>query len=93
MTRKKFMNGVFVVGFVVLLADGAAAIWLGQLWGRTPVVLAGLLLLAAAIGTAFWHRRWRSDLASIEQAQRERRDSIDELRSVLENPRAHRRRN
>ncbi len=91
MRRARLMSAVFVIAFVLLLLDGAALIWLGQLWGRLLVVVAGVLFLVASVAVAFWHRTWMKDLEAIEIAKRERRQSIDDLRSVLED--AHRRRN
>ena len=91
MTRRGLVRVVFVIAFAVLLLDGAAAIWLGQLWGRPLVEVCGVLLLAAAAGVVLWHRRWMRDLDAIETAKRELRSSIDALRSVVADAQAHRR--
>ena len=90
MTRRGVVRVVFAIAFAVLLLDGAAAIWLGQLWGRRPVVIAGVLLLVASIAVVFWHRRWMRDLDAIEVAKRELRSSIDALRSVVADAQARR---
>jgi hypothetical protein len=82
-TRRGVVRLVFGIAFTVLLLDGAAAIWLGQLWGRRIIVVVGLLLLAAAVAVVLWHRRWMRDMDAIELAKRELRHSIDALRSVV----------
>jgi hypothetical protein len=82
-SRRGVVRVIFTIAFAVLLLDGAAAVWLGQLWGRRAVVVAGVLLLGAAIGVALWHRRWMRDLDAIELAKRELRHSIEALRSVV----------
>jgi hypothetical protein len=82
-TRRGVVRLIFAIAFTVLLLDGAAAIWLGQLWGRRIVVAVGLLLLAAAVAVVLWHRRWMRDMDAIELAKRELRHSIDELRNVV----------
>ena len=90
MTRRGVVRLIFAIAFVVLLLDGAAAIWLGQLWGRRLVVAAGVMLLGCAVGVVLWHRRWMRDMDAIETAKRELRHSIDELRSVVADARTRR---
>jgi len=71
---------VFLVGFVVLLLDGAAAIWLGQVSGRGVLVGVGVVLVAAALGLALVYRRWLAALAEVDRAQREAHREVEALR-------------
>jgi hypothetical protein len=71
---------VFLVAFAVLLADGAAAIWLGQVSGRGVLVGVGLVLVAAALGLALVHRRWQAALDGVDAAQRAVRSEVEALR-------------
>ena len=90
MTRRGVVRLIFGIAFVVLLLDGAAAIWRGPLWGRRLVVAAGVMLLVCAAGVVLWYRRWMRDMDAIETAKRELRHSIDELRSVVAGARTRR---
>lgn len=80
----------FIAGFVVLLVDGVAAVWLGQLTDRTALVVVGLLLFAGALALAAWYRRWRIALADIEAARRELHTEIGALRRAVEETRGGR---
>ena len=81
---------VFLVAFGVLLLDGAAAIWLGQVSGRGVLVGVGLVLAAAALGLALLYRRWQAALDGVERAQREVHLEIDALRRVVSDARTGR---
>ncbi len=92
MSRRRTANVVFVVGFVVLLLDGAAAIWLGQVSGRGLLIGVGVLLLAAAGWLVLYHRRWMEALDAVDAAKRELHEEIGRLRSAAADARAERRR-
>jgi UPF0716 family protein affecting phage T7 exclusion len=81
---------VFLVAFAVLLLDGAAAVWLGQVSGRGVLVGVGLVLVAAALGVALLYRRWQAALDDVERAQREVHREIDALRRVVSDTRGGR---
>ena len=85
-------RAVFLIAFAVLLLDGAAAIWLGQVSGRGVLIGVGVVLVAAALGLALVHRRWRAALDDVEAAQREMHREIDALRHAAADARAGRRR-
>ena len=80
MSRRGRGRAVVAVGFVVLLLDGAAAVWLGQLLGRGLLVGVGLVLVAAALALALMHRRWRAALDDVEAAAHAVHREIDALR-------------
>jgi UPF0716 family protein affecting phage T7 exclusion len=81
---------VFLVAFAVLLADGAAAIWLGQVSGRGVLVGVGLVLVAAALGLALVHRRWQAALDDVDAAQRAMRREVEALRRAAADARGSR---
>lgn len=81
---------VFGIAFAVLLLDGAAAIWLGQLTGRGLPVILGLALIAAAAGIGVLYRRWRAALDEIDAARRELQREIGALRDAVDEARADR---
>jgi len=83
---------VFGVGFVILLIDGAAAIWLGQITGRGALVVVGLVLVLAAVALTVIYRRWHQALVEIEAARRELQAEIGALRGALDDARAGRHR-
>jgi len=81
---------VFGLGFTVLLVDGAAAIWLGQISGRAAlIVVGGLLLVAAIFLTAMW-RRWMAALEAVDELRRDLKQEIARLREAADEARAHR---
>lgn len=80
----------FIAGFVVLLVDGAAAVWLGQLTDHAALVVVGVLLFAGALALAEWYRRWRRALADIEAARRDLHAQIGALRRAVEETRGGR---
>ena len=82
---------VAAAGFIVLLADGTAAIWLGQVSGRTLLIVVGLALIAAAAALAIVYRRWRAALDDVAAAREALRAEIGALRGALDAARAARR--
>ncbi len=82
MTKRRTPRIVFGVGFVVLLADGAAAIWLGQVSGRTALVVVGVMLVAAAGGLVVAYRRWMAALDAVHEARREFQAEVARLRDA-----------
>lgn len=83
----------FGVAFVILLIDGAAAIWLGQMLGRGMLVVVGLVLVLAAAGLVLVYRRWSAALQEIDVARRDLMEEIGALRGALDDARAGRHRN
>ena len=90
MTLRERGRATFVVAFVVLLADGGAAIWLGQISGRGLLVGLGLVLVIAALALAVLHRRWQAALDEVDAAQRAMRREVDALRQAVMDARAGR---
>lgn len=78
----------FVVAFVVLLVDGAASIWLGQVSGRGWIVGFGLVLVAAAAGLGLVYRRWTVALDEVDAARRAMRVEVEALRQAVHDARA-----
>jgi len=87
MSARRRGRAVFVVGFVVLLLDGAAAIWLGQVSARGVLVGVGVVLVAAALGLALLYRRWLAALDAVDAAQLEAHRGIDALRRAASDAR------
>jgi UPF0716 family protein affecting phage T7 exclusion len=81
---------VFLIAFGVLLLDGAAAIWLGQVSGRGVLIGVGLVLVAASLGLALLYRRWQAALDDVERAQRDVHREIDALRRAVSDVRGGR---
>jgi hypothetical protein len=81
---------VFALGFVVLLFDGAAAIWLGQVSGRRLLVVVGLALVAAALLLALIYRRWLAALEEIARARDALKAEVGALKEALDAARAGR---
>ena len=88
MTNRRTARVVFGVGFVVLLIDGAGAIFLGQLAGRSILVWVGLLLIAAAGGLVAAWRRWMLALDAVEEARADLVREIARLRGAVHDARA-----
>ena len=82
MTSRRSWRLVLGVGFVILLADGAAAIWLGQVSGRRALIVVGLLLLVAAIVLVIAYRRWMADLEEVDALRRDVHREIARLREA-----------
>ena len=80
--RRESGRLVFIVGFVVLLADGAALIWLGQLSGNATMIGVGVALtLAAALLVVAYHR-WVRALEDVDALRRDLRREVDRLRAA-----------
>ncbi len=90
MTLRERGRTTFAVAFVVLLADGGAAIWLGQISGRGLLVGLGVVLVAAALALAVLHRRWLAALDDVDAAQRAMRREVDALRRAVADARTGR---
>jgi hypothetical protein len=71
-----------ILGFILFLIDGAAAIWLGQLSGRTGLVIVGVLLLVVAVGIVVAYFRWLRLLGEVDVARRALRKEIAGLRQA-----------
>ena len=90
MTNRRVARGVFGLGFVLLLLDGAAAIWLGQLSGRGILVGVGLSLVLAAAGLVFAYRRWMAAMDAVDAVRRDLHQEIARLRDAAQDARAGR---
>lgn len=82
MNVRKASRVVYSIGFVILLVDGAAAVWLGQLSGRRVVIGVGVALLLAAAGLVVAYRRWMMALDEVEAMRRDIKDEIGRLREA-----------
>jgi hypothetical protein len=82
MSSRRASRFVFGLGFVVLLFDGTAAAWLGQVSGRPLLVVVGLALIILAVGVAAAYRRWLRVLEAVETARAELREEIRQLRAA-----------
>jgi hypothetical protein len=78
---------LFGVAFVTLLVDGVAAIWLGQVGARWPLVVLGAGLVAAALGVAVFYRRWQAALEEVEAARRALRAEVEALKRAVHDSR------
>lgn len=87
MSKRRTGRIVFTIGFVVLLLDGAAAVWLGQISGRRLLVYVGLALIAAAAGLVLAYRRWQDALAEVDEARNDLRLEIGKLRAAADRAR------
>jgi len=83
-TRRGSGRLVFTIGFVVLLADGAALIWLGQLSANTTMVGVGIALAVAAALLVVAFRRWLKALDDVDALRRDLRREVDRLRAAVE---------
>ena len=80
--RRESGRLVFIVGFVVLLADGAALIWLGQLSGNATMIGVGVALTLAAALLVVAYRHWVLALGDVEALRRDLRGEVDRLRAA-----------
>ena len=78
----------FAIAFTVLLLDGVAAAWLGQVTGRRALLVVGLVLMAASLAVGLLYQRWRRALEEIESARRDLMQEIGALRRAVEEARA-----
>lgn len=88
MTRVSRGRLAFLAAFAVLLVDGAAAVWLGQLAGSGLMLWAGLGLLASALALALAFPRWQRALDEVDAARRAVRGEADALRRAVRDARA-----
>lgn len=88
MTSRRSARLVFAVGFGVLLLDGAGAVFLGQMLGRTLMIGVGLLLILAAGGLVLAYRRWMAALDAIDTARRDLQGEIARLRAAVRDAQA-----
>lgn len=89
MNKRQTGRVVFSIGFVVLLVDGAAAVWLGQLSGRSVLIGVGVALLLAAAGLVVAYRRWMEALDAVDEARRDLKVEIGRLRDAAAAVRPH----
>ncbi len=83
MSRRRTARIIFGIGFVVLLLDGAAAIWLGQVSARPALIVVGVLMLVAAAALAAWYRRWMVALDAVDAARRDVQAEVARLRDAV----------
>jgi hypothetical protein len=74
---------LYGIAFVVLLADGVAAIWLGQVGGRVALVVLGACLVLGSLGLGVLYKRWQAALEEVDRARRALRDEVEALRRVV----------
>lgn len=87
MNRRRKGRVLFGLGFVVLLIDGAAAIWLGQVSGRASLIVVGVMLVFAALAVIWaWHR-WQEALDAVDVARAELKMEIGRLRQAADQAR------
>lgn len=79
---------VFWVAVVVLLGDGVAAAWLGQLTGHRALLVVGVVLLGAALAVALVYNRWLAALAEVDAARKDLARELRDLRRALDEARA-----
>jgi len=74
---------IYGIAFVVLLVDGVAAIWLGQVGGRGALVGLGVCLVLGALGLGVVYRRWQAALEEVDRARRALREEVEKLRRAV----------
>jgi hypothetical protein len=74
---------LYGIAFVVLLADGVAAIWLGQVGGRVALIVLGACLVLGSLGLGVLYQRWQAALEEVDRARRALRDEVEALRRVV----------
>jgi hypothetical protein len=88
MNRRRRGRVLYGFGFLVLLADGVGAIWLGQVGDRLPLEALGVLLVAGAVGLGTFYRRWQSALEEVALARQALRAEVEALKRVVRDARA-----
>ncbi|MEK7667605.1 MAG: hypothetical protein AAB409_03055 [Gemmatimonadota bacterium] len=88
MTRRGRGRLAFWAAFVVLLLDGAAATWLGQVSARGLLIGVGLVLMAASAGLALVYRRWQAAMDDVDAARRAVRSEVEALRQAVHDARS-----
>lgn len=84
MTKRRTARAVFAVGFWVLLVDGAAAIWLGQVSDRPMLVVVGVALVLASLAVTAAYRRWMIALDAVDAARADLKAEIGRLRDAAD---------
>jgi len=74
---------LYGIAFVALLIDGVAAIWLGQVGGRTSLVVVGACLVLGALALGVVYRRWQAALEEVDRARRALREEVEKLRRAV----------
>ena len=74
---------LYGIAFVVLLIDGVAAIWLGQVGARTSLVVLGAGLILGALALGLVYRRWQAALEEVDRARRALREEVEKLRRAV----------
>jgi hypothetical protein len=74
---------LYGIAFVVLLIDGGAAIWLGQVSGRVSLVVLGACLVLGSLGLGVVYRRWQAALDEVDRARRALREEVEKLRRAV----------
>jgi hypothetical protein len=74
---------LYGIAFVVLLTDGVAAIWMGQVGARRALVAFGACLVLGSLGLGVLYRRWQAALDEVDRARRALRDEVEELRRAV----------
>ncbi len=83
MSRRRPGRLLYGIAFVVLLVDGVAAIWLGQVGGRAALVALGACLVLGSLGLGILYRRWQTALDEVDRARRALRDEVEALRRAV----------
>lgn len=83
MSRRRPGRILYGIAFVVLLADGVGAIWLGQVGGRWALVVLGACLVLGTLGLGVVLRRWRAALGEVDLARRALREEVEALRRAV----------
>jgi hypothetical protein len=74
---------LYGIAFVVLLADGVAAIWLGQVGGHVALIVLGACLVLGSLGLGVLYKRWQAALEEVDRARRALRDEVEALRRAV----------
>jgi len=74
---------LYGIAFVVLLIDGVAAVWLGQVGARTSLVVLGAGLILGALALGLVYRRWQAALEEVDRARRALREEVEKLRRAV----------
>ncbi len=87
MTRRRPGRVIALIAFVLLLVDGAAAIWLGQIGRRPALLVAGVFFVLLSLGVGLLYRRWQARLDDLDRARRALKDEVEALRRAVQEAR------
>ena len=87
MSRRRPGRVLYGIAFIVLLVDGVAAIWLGQVGGRVALVVLGACLVLGSFGLGILYRRWQAALEEVDVARRALRREVEALRRSVQDAR------